>query len=98
MSVKRDGFEFDIQFFAHKKGQGSSTNGRDSNPKYRGVKASAGTEVKAGSIIVRQCGTKVHPGKNVGLGRDFTIFALVPGRVNFTTQGDRKFVSVEATV
>jgi large subunit ribosomal protein L27 len=96
--ITRDNFEFDIQFFAHKKGQGSSTNGRDSNPKYRGVKASAGTEVKAGSIIVRQCGTRVHPGKNVGLGRDFTIFALVSGKVNFVTRGDRKFVSVEAAV
>ena len=96
MSFIKDSFEFDIQFFAHKKGQGSSTNGRDSNPKYRGVKAYAGTEVKAGSIIVRQCGTRVHPGKNVGLGRDFTLFALVSGKVNFTTQGDRKFASVES--
>ena len=96
MSVTRDGFEFDIQFFASKKGGGSTTNGRDSNPKYRGVKASDGTEVKAGSIIVRQCGTRVHPGKNVGLGRDFTLFALVPGRVSFSARGDRKFVSVEA--
>ena len=98
MSVAREGFEFDIQFFASKKGGGSTTNGRDSNPKYRGVKASAGTEVKAGSIIVRQCGTRIHPGKNVGLGRDFTLFALAPGKVSFTTQGDRKFVSVEAVV
>ena len=63
-------FRFDIQFFAHKKGQGSSTNGRDSNPKYRGIKVYAGTEVTAGSILVRQCGTRVHPGKHVGLGRD----------------------------
>ena len=98
MSVKKDSFEFDIQFFASKKGQGSTTNGRDSNPKYRGIKASAGTEVKAGNIIVRQCGTRVHPGKNVGMGRDFTIFALVPGKVCFAMQGDRKFVSVEAAV
>ena len=98
MSFIKNNFVFDIQFFAHKKGQGSSTNGRDSNPKYRGIKASAGTEVKAGSIIVRQCGTRIHPGKNVGLGRDFTIFALVPGRVNFVTRGDRKVVSVEAAV
>jgi large subunit ribosomal protein L27 len=91
-------FEFDIQFFAHKKGQGSSTNGRDSNPKYRGVKAYAGTEVKSGSILVRQCGTRIHPGKNVGLGRDFTLFALIAGKVSFTTRGDRKFASVEPAV
>jgi large subunit ribosomal protein L27 len=88
-------FVFDIQFFAHKKGQGSSTNGRDSNPKYRGIKTYAGTEVKTGSILVRQCGTRIHPGKNVGLGRDFTLFALTPGKVVFATHGDRKFVSVE---
>ena len=98
MSFTKDGFEFDIQFFAHKKGQGSSTNGRDSNPKYRGVKVYSGGEVKAGSIIVRQCGTRIHPGKNVGLGRDFTIFALITGKVSFATRGDRKFVSVEAAV
>jgi len=98
MSFTKESFEFDIQFFAHKKGQGSSTNGRDSNPKYRGVKVFAGTDVKAGSIIVRQCGTRVHPGKNVGLGRDFTIFALVAGKVCYATRGDRKFVSIEAAV
>ena len=86
--------KFDIQFFAHKKGQGSSTNGRDSRPKYRGIKVYAGTEVSAGSILVRQCGTRMHPGKHVGLGRDFTLFALVPGRVDYTTKGDRKYVSV----
>ena len=96
MSFTRDSFEFDIQFFASKKGQGSSTNGRDSNPKYRGIKASDGTKVKAGNIIVRQCGTRVHPGKNVGIGRDFTIFALIPGKVHFASRGDRKYVSVEA--
>jgi len=96
MSFTKGSFEFDIQFFAHKKGQGSSTNGRDSNPKYRGVKAAAGTEVKAGSIIARQCGTRVHPGKNVGLGRDFTLFALISGKVCFTTRGDRKYASVES--
>lgn len=91
-------FIFDIQFFAHKKGQGSSTNGRDSNPKYRGIKVYAGTEVKAGSILVRQCGTKVHPGKNVGLGRDFTLFALIPGKVRYETKGERKFVFVDTAV
>ncbi len=87
-------FKFDIQFFAHKKGQGSSTNGRDSNPKYRGVKVYAGESVSAGSILVRQCGTRVHPGKNVGLGRDFTLFAMIPGKVQYATHGDRKYVSV----
>lgn len=68
---------------AHKKGQSSSRNGRDSNPKYRGVKASGGQKVTAGSIILRQCGTKFHPGKNAGLGRDFTVFALCDGTVEF---------------
>ena len=68
---------------AHKKGQGSSRNGRDSKPQYRGVKAFGGQAVKAGSIIVRQCGTKFKPGKNVGLGKDYTIFALTEGQVVF---------------
>ena len=66
---------------AHKKGQGSTRNGRDSNPKYRGVKRGDGTFVKAGNILVRQVGTKIHPGKNVGLGRDHTLFALCDGVV-----------------
>lgn len=88
-------FIFDIQFFAHKKGQGSSTNGRDSQPKYRGIKVFAGQSVNAGSILVRQCGTRIHAGKHVGLGRDFTLFALVPGKVNYATKAGRKFVSVE---
>jgi len=68
---------------AHKKGQGSSRNGRDSNPQFRGLKAYGGQTVKAGSIIVRQVGTKFHPGKNVGLGRDYTLFALTDGTVEF---------------
>jgi large subunit ribosomal protein L27 len=80
---------------AHKKGQGSSTNGRDSQPKYLGVKRSDGQFVNAGTIIVRQRGTKFHPGKNVGLGRDFTLFALETGKVRFETKADRKFVVVE---
>ena len=71
---------------AHKKGQSSTRNGRDSNPKYRGVKAYGGEKVTAGSIIIRQCGTKFHPGKNAGLGRDFTIFALVDGVVEFVKE------------
>jgi len=70
---------------AHKKGQGSTRNGRDSNPKYRGVKRYGGQRVSAGSIIVRQCGTKFKPGSNVGLGRDFTLFALADGVVEFAS-------------
>jgi large subunit ribosomal protein L27 len=68
---------------AHKKGQGSSRNGRDSNPQYRGVKLYGGQLAKAGSIIVRQNGTPFKPGINVGIGRDDTLFAKVPGRINF---------------
>jgi large subunit ribosomal protein L27 len=68
---------------ATKKAGGSTKNGRDSNPKYRGVKIYGGEAVKAGNIIVRQVGTKIHPGRNVGMGRDFTLFALVPGTVKF---------------
>jgi large subunit ribosomal protein L27 len=68
---------------AHKKAGGSSKNGRDSNAKYRGVKRYAGQEVSAGSILVRQVGTKIHPGKNVGTGRDWTLFALVDGVVKY---------------
>jgi len=68
---------------AHKKGQGSTKNGRDSNPKYRGVKVYGGQPATAGSIILRQCGTKFMPGFNVGMGRDFTLFALKDGIVKF---------------
>ncbi|MGB2936612.1 MAG: 50S ribosomal protein L27 [Phycisphaerae bacterium] len=68
---------------AHKKGQGSSRNGRDSNAQYRGVKAFGGQAVKTGGIIVRQCGTKFKPGRNVGRGRDDTLFALAEGTVHF---------------
>ena len=68
---------------AHKKGQGSSRNGRDSNPQYLGVKLYGGQTARAGSIIVRQCGTKWHPGFNVGLGKDYTLFALKDGTVQF---------------
>ncbi|MCQ4574511.1 MAG: 50S ribosomal protein L27 [Candidatus Brocadiales bacterium] len=71
---------------AHKKGQGSSRNGRDSNPQYRGVKHYGGELVKAGSIIVRQCGTKFHPGFNVGRGRDDTLFAKITGTVRFESR------------
>jgi large subunit ribosomal protein L27 len=68
---------------AHKKGQGSSRNGRDSNPQFRGLKAFGGQTVRSGSIIVRQCGTKFFPGVNVGMGRDFSIFATTDGTVSF---------------
>lgn len=68
---------------AHKKGQGSSRNGRDSNPKYRGVKRFGGQKVRAGAILVRQCGTRFHPGTNVGCGRDYTLFAKIDGEVSF---------------
>ena len=80
---------------AHKKGQGSTTNGRDSQPKYLGVKRSDGQLVNAGTIIVRQRGTKFHPGLNVGIGRDHTLFALANGKVRFLTRADRKFVTIE---
>lgn len=76
---------------AHKKGQGASRNGRDSNPSYRGVKRFGGQQVQAGEILVRQCGTRFHPGRNVGIGRDYTLFALAPGRVRFES---RRRVSV----
>lgn len=80
---------------AHKKGQGSSRNGRDSNPQYRGVKRFGGERVSAGSILVRQVGTNFHPGNNVGLGRDFTLFALCDGEVAFHKgRGGRRSVSV----
>jgi large subunit ribosomal protein L27 len=72
---------------AHKKGQGSSRNGRDSGPQYRGVKLYGGQSVRSGSIIVRQCGTKFFPGANVGIGRDYTLFATADGTVQF--QGRR---------
>ncbi|HYZ78322.1 MAG TPA: 50S ribosomal protein L27 [Gaiellaceae bacterium] len=79
---------------AHKKGLGSSRNGRDSNPKMLGVKVFAGQQVRAGSIIVRQRGTRFRPGPGAGLGRDDTIFALRDGRVEFKRSGERRFVSV----
>ncbi len=75
---------------AHKKGQGSTRNGRDSNPKMRGVKRFAGEAVKAGSILVRQVGTKYHAGNNVGIGRDWTLFAKVDGVVQFERHGKSK--------
>lgn len=70
---------------AHKKGQGSTRNGRDSNPQHRGVKRFGGQRVTPGTIIVRQCGTKFRPGANVGCGSDYTLYALIEGRVKFGT-------------
>ena len=81
---------------AHKKGQGSSRNGRDSQSKRRGIKRHAGEEVLAGNILVRQVGTVVHPGPNVGMGRDFTLFALSNGTVNYRKSGPRTIVSIVA--
>jgi large subunit ribosomal protein L27 len=78
------------QVMAHKKGQGASRNGRDSNPHYRGVKQFGGETVKAGSVIIRQCGTKFFAGLNVGMGRDFTLFATKDGTIQF--QGRRVHV------
>ncbi|CAB1066018.1 LSU ribosomal protein L27p [Olavius sp. associated proteobacterium Delta 1] len=82
---------------AHKKAGGSSKNGRDSNAQRRGVKRYGGEKVKAGNILVRQLGTKIHPGINVGLGKDYTIFAKIDGTVAYERLGrDRKKVSVYA--
>lgn len=86
-----------IQLFAHKKGQGSSKNGRDSIAKRLGIKRSDGTKVNAGEILVRQRGTKYHNGNNVGLGKDYTLFALISGTVRFErTKDNKKVVSVYA--
>jgi large subunit ribosomal protein L27 len=82
---------------AHKKAGGSTRNGRDSNPKYLGVKRYGGQTVNAGTIIIRQRGTKFHPGRYVGMGRDHTLYALVPGKVVFAVKGPLKkqCVSIE---
>ena len=81
---------------AHKKGVGSSRNGRDSQPKMLGVKRFGGQGVSAGSILCRQRGTRFRPGTNVGLGRDFTLFAKVDGTVRFERRGDHRYISVSA--
>lgn len=87
--------KLNLQLFAQKKGVGSSKNGRDSEAKRLGVKRSDGQFVSAGNILVRQRGTKIHPGNNVGIGKDDTLFALVDGFVKFERKGrDRKQVSV----
>ena len=86
-----------LQFFAHKKGVGSTKNGRDSESKRLGVKKADGSSVVAGNIIVRQRGTKIHPGNNVGIGTDDTLFALIDGVVKFEhLTNDKKCVSVYA--
>ena len=88
-------FVFDLQLFAHKKGVSSTRNGRDSHSKRLGVKEQAGTMVTAGSILVRQRGTHFHPGHNVGIGKDDTLFAKADGIVRFSRKGrDKKIVSV----
>jgi large subunit ribosomal protein L27 len=80
---------------SHKKAAGSSKNGRDSNAQRRGVKKFGGEKVTAGNIIVRQCGTKIHPGNNVGMGKDYTLFATTDGVVTYERKGrDKKKVSV----
>ena len=81
---------------AHKKGQGSSRNGRDSQGQRRGVKVFGGQTVKAGAILVRQLGTKIHPGRNVGLGRDYTLFALSDGVVKYGKSRGRVVAAVDA--
>ncbi|MBQ1187036.1 MAG: 50S ribosomal protein L27 [Clostridia bacterium] len=89
--------KINIQLFAHKKGMGSTKNGRDSESKRLGVKRADGQFVLAGNILVRQRGTKIHPGNNVGIGSDDTLFALIDGKVKFERVGrDRKQVSIYA--
>ena len=90
-------FKLSLQFFAHKKGVGSTKNGRDSESKRLGVKKADGQSVLAGNIIVRQRGTAIHPGNNVGIGKDDTLFALINGKVKFEQKTkDKKQVSVYA--
>ncbi len=87
-------FKFNAQLFAHHKGGGSTKNGRDSQGQRLGVKAYAGEKVTAGSIIIRQHGTKVYPGENVGMGKDYSLFALCDGTVKFDTKNAKKVVNV----
>lgn len=89
-------FWMDLTRFAHKKGMGSSKNGRDSNPKMLGVKRYGGQAVIAGNILVRQRGSKFRPGDNVQMGRDFTLFAVADGYVKFESRDNRTLVSVVA--
>jgi len=93
--MRNDLMKLDLQFFAHKKGMGSTKNGRDSESKRLGVKRADGQFVKAGNIITRQRGTRIHPGNNVGKGGDDTLFALIDGKLKFERLGrDRKQASV----
>ncbi len=87
---------FNLQIFAHKKGQGSSSNGRDSRSKRLGIKRYDGQEVLAGTILVRQRGTKIHPGENVGRGRDDTLFALREGVVRYEMKRGRRVAAIYA--
>jgi large subunit ribosomal protein L27 len=87
-------FRFDLQLFASKKGGGSTRNGRDSNAQRLGVKKYGGELVIPGNIILRQRGTKFHPGAGVGIGKDHTIFAVVEGHVTFSASKNRKFINV----
>ena len=80
---------------SHKKGQGSTRNGRDSRGQRRGVKVYAGQGVNAGQILVRQLGTRIHPGRGVGVGRDYTLFALRNGVVRYYQSGDRRFAAID---
>ena len=89
-------FKMNLQFFAHKKGVGSTKNGRDSESKRLGAKRADGQFVLAGNILVRQRGTKINPGNNVGKGSDDTLYALIDGKVRFETKRDKKQVSVYA--
>ena len=83
-------FNLDLQLFAHKKGQGSSRNGRDSKSKRLGIKKGGGSLVSAGNILVKQRGTKIHPGLNVGIGKDDTLFSLINGKICFKRKGKNK--------
>jgi len=89
-------FVFDLQLFASKKGAGSTRNGRDSNAQRLGIKRYGGEAVLAGNILVRQRGTKFYPGEGVGIGKDDTLFALVPGVVHYSEKRNRKHVSIRA--
>jgi len=85
--------KFDLQYFASKKGVGSTKNGRDSNPKMLGAKRADGQMVKTGQVLYRQRGTRIYPGKNVGMGKDHTLFAKANGILKFVTKGDGKKVA-----
>ncbi|MBM7558839.1 50S ribosomal protein L27 [Marinitoga litoralis] len=86
--------KINLQLFSSKKSGGTAKNGRDSKPKYLGVKKSDGQKVIPGNIIIRQRGTRIHPGNNVGMGRDFTIYSKIEGYVKFEVKNNRKIVSV----